>query len=211
MYTFLLAAAGGEIGGTSARDLARFGATLALIDIHEQRLQEVVSSLKKQGVSSKKVSTSEHTPLPCDIILDSTSRYNFQLALTSYITIRTHISYLKCITIDTTLFTSTAPNHMWYLQNNECGSYLAQANYHCPLWWSLGPLFSMVCAGLGSTLPLFSQPITTKTIFIITSLNSSIILFYIYPSITFKLSSITCSVCFFKCVVNMLGFLRNKC
>ena len=55
MYIFV--AAGGEIGGTTARDLAKCGATLSMIDIHEGRMNETLASLKKAGVSNKRVSS----------------------------------------------------------------------------------------------------------------------------------------------------------
>ena len=52
----LFTGAGGEIGGGSALETAKWGANLALIDIHEGRLQETLGKLKAIGVSQDKVS-----------------------------------------------------------------------------------------------------------------------------------------------------------
>ena len=47
--------AGGEIGGGTAKQLARWGARLALIDIHEGRLNEVLAKCAEIGLPSENI------------------------------------------------------------------------------------------------------------------------------------------------------------
>lgn len=47
--------AGGEIGGGTAVETARWGANLALVDIHEGRLQETIDKLISNGVQKDKI------------------------------------------------------------------------------------------------------------------------------------------------------------
>ena len=47
--------AGGEIGGGTAKQMARWGARLALIDIHEGRLNEVLTKCAEIGLPSENI------------------------------------------------------------------------------------------------------------------------------------------------------------
>jgi hypothetical protein len=47
--------AGGEIGGGTAVETAKWGANPALIDIHEGRLNETIEKLTKMGVKEDRV------------------------------------------------------------------------------------------------------------------------------------------------------------
>ena len=51
----LFVGAGGEIGGGTAAETAKWGANLALIDIHEGRLEETMDKLTKMGVQKNRV------------------------------------------------------------------------------------------------------------------------------------------------------------
>ena len=50
-----LSGAGGEIGGGTAKKMARWGATLALIDIHEGRVNEVLAKCAEIGLPSENI------------------------------------------------------------------------------------------------------------------------------------------------------------
>ena len=52
---FILLGAGGEIGGGTAKQMAQWGAKLALIDIHEGRLNEVLAKCAEIGLPSENI------------------------------------------------------------------------------------------------------------------------------------------------------------
>ena len=52
---FILIGAGGEIGGGTAKQMAQWGAKLALIDIHEGRLNEVLVKCAEIGLPSENI------------------------------------------------------------------------------------------------------------------------------------------------------------
>ena len=51
----IFAGAGGEIGGGTAKQMAGWGAKLALIDIHEDRLNEVLAKCAEMGLPSENI------------------------------------------------------------------------------------------------------------------------------------------------------------
>ena len=51
----VITGAGGEIGGGTAEALAKYGIKLALIDIHQGRLNETVDNLTKMGVAPDRI------------------------------------------------------------------------------------------------------------------------------------------------------------
>ena len=55
LYVLCLTGAGGEIGGGTAKQMARWGAKLALIDIHEGRLNEVLAKCAEIGLPSESI------------------------------------------------------------------------------------------------------------------------------------------------------------
>lgn len=57
-FLMILSGAGGEIGGGTAVETAKWGANLALIDIHEGRLQETMEKLTSMGVNQERVRVS---------------------------------------------------------------------------------------------------------------------------------------------------------
>ena len=52
---FILLGAGGEIGGGTAKQMAQWGAKLALIDIHEGRLNEVLAKCAEIGLPTENI------------------------------------------------------------------------------------------------------------------------------------------------------------
>ena len=51
----VITGAGGEIGGGTALEMASHGASLALVDIHEERLNETVGKLREKGVPDDRI------------------------------------------------------------------------------------------------------------------------------------------------------------
>ena len=55
IFLRVLIGAGGEIGGGTAKQMARWGARLALIDIHEGRLNEVFAKCAEIGLPPENI------------------------------------------------------------------------------------------------------------------------------------------------------------